>query len=293
MVIYEGRLYKRIKAYMKNEEVIQVSIVGLQGRGKTNVCKWFNNEFGPDYAIYVNVNMLENFLDDLYIYLKNFNTIEDYKGANKFALILDDISFGAMHYSKSVKEVLQWLSTIRHRIRANQYMIVTVFHYPYGALPFLRETPIKVLMSYDKSYRKAFEDDFPRRYFIEFAKDLDEWLLKGKKGLALVNALGKYEITSFPKVEKTNWIDRTKKISGMGGPSKDKPHVKIAVKAEGYVWDVYGNTLRLKYWDRKAKKYITVAVLRTPEERPIVDEESGEILYNPNSRPTSDVREDV
>lgn len=277
MGIYDSHTYEVLKSYLTNEEIVQVSLVGLQARGKTNICKWLNNEFGADKAIYINVNMLKNYFDDLYAFLENY---ED--KAKKFALILDDISFAAMYYSKATRNVLKWISTIRHRIDAEKYMIVTVFHYPKSALPFLRETPVKIIMSYDYSYMRTFKDDIPPRYLKAFKEAYKEALRRGIKGVALVAAIGDYDITRFPKVESTEWIDKTTEVSGLYAETEGV-HIEINIKQPGYIWELAGRTLRLRYRDSKANRYITVANVRIKNDIPIIDEESGEVLYNPDN----------
>ena len=98
MSIYDSHLYKYLKGYIENDDIIKVSIFGLEGRGKTNVAKWLVKEFEPTEAIYVNVNMLKSFFDDLYIFLKDYRAKTE-----KFALILDDISFTALNTQKTLR----------------------------------------------------------------------------------------------------------------------------------------------------------------------------------------------
>jgi len=273
MGIYDSHVYPVLKAFLQYEEVPKISIFGLEGRGKTNIAKWLVQEFQPTKALYFNINRMQNHFDDLWVYLKSYKDRTE-----KFALILDDISFAALQYSGNTKAVLRWITTIRHKVRAKQYLVISIMHYPYSSLPFLRENPIKMILYYDYAYYRAFKNEIPPRYLKAFREALYNAYLEGRKGIALVSALGNYDITSFPKVDDEPWEDLTDEVSGIYA-EEDGVRIEVGIKQAGYIYDLQGRTIRIR--KREKNRYHTVAYVRIKNDIPIIDEYTREVLYNP------------
>ncbi|MBO8173617.1 MAG: hypothetical protein H0Z33_17255, partial [Bacillaceae bacterium] len=165
-------------------------------------CKYLVKIFKTDKAFYWNVNDLGGF-EPVLESLKGLEGLE----CDRVALVFDDISYAALVHSKVVDEFLRYLSVIRRKITAKHYLIITVQHYPYATLPFLRNAIINGIFSiHNREEFKYYTQIFPPRYVKKFIKLYRESVVRGKgEGLALIGAAGFYEITRFPYTNETPW----------------------------------------------------------------------------------------
>jgi len=197
-----------IKSLLRNEDVVQVCLTGKMGRGKTNALKYLVKLHKSDESYYFNVHDSGGFKSVIEAMMKLKG--HKVKGKGRVALLFDDISWYAMHYSEQVEQFLQLIANIRRLIHARRYLIAVVQHYPYATLPFIRESHVYAVFSItSKEEYEAFSEIFSKRYLKRFKKLFRNEVLEGKKGLMLVNVLGKQEIIRFPKVKGEPWTDMT------------------------------------------------------------------------------------
>ena len=201
-------ILRDIRRLLRNETVVQACFTGKMGRGKTNALKYLVKLHRSDEAYYFNVHDSGGFGN----VVAALNELKGHvvKGEGRVALLFDDISWYAMHYEEEIEEFLKFLANIRRFIIAKRYLIAAVQHYPYATLPFIREAHINAVFSLtSRNEFEAFREVFSRRYLKRFYQRFREEALKGRKGLMLVNVLGKEEITRFPLVKETPWKDMT------------------------------------------------------------------------------------
>lgn len=90
--------------------------------------------------------------------------LNEYPSEDLVQLILDDISFLVLHYSKDVKEFLNVLTRIKHIWdKPKRIIIYTIIHYSKATLPFLKLSHIRGLTSITTPYEALSL----KEYFME------------------------------------------------------------------------------------------------------------------------------
>jgi hypothetical protein len=124
----------------------QITIIGIPGSGKTSISfelsqYWEEQECREDgdcASIYFSY---EPSLEELF-----WDTIETID-TRKLFIVVDDITFYFIKYTRTTVRFLQKLMKIRHRSHAKNFVIILNTHYSKGVLPFLRSSATLIALS--------------------------------------------------------------------------------------------------------------------------------------------------
>ena len=193
--------YERFKETLSYNVVI-VNVVGIMGTGKTNWCHFLGNtvenifpmKFFKFYIRYTNIVQLKKKLSFLARNLRKINK----KLRKHFGLMLvfDDISF----IQRDI-EFLQKIANIRHYKGFShfyKYIIIFAYHYSKGALPFLRQSHVRVLTSLNSRYEiEQLKEYFDLNDLWNFYEIKNE-SIKRYRFHSLVNIMSKHYIVKPP-----------------------------------------------------------------------------------------------
>ena len=152
LIVDYGMFKSRVIRLLRKFRVLNVTLIGLMQTGKTNTAFFLAHLFnhrakmlGRTYRVYYkSVDNIREVTESI--------LAEDPK-EDLVQLILDDISFLVMHYSKDVKEFLNVLTRIKHIWRIPKRIVIyTIIHYSKATVPFLKLAHIRGLTSITTPY---------------------------------------------------------------------------------------------------------------------------------------------
>ena len=180
-----------------------VNVIGIMGSGKTNWANYMSliveNIYPKKFLkFYMRYTSMRELKDKMGFLGKSLREIE--KKLRKhygLLIIFDDISF-----VKRDIDFLQKIANIRHYKGYSgfrKYMLIFCYHYSKGALPFLRQSHIRILTSlttrYEVEQLKEYFDLNDLWNFYEY-KNMN---IKKYRFHSLVNIMGEHFIIKPPK----------------------------------------------------------------------------------------------
>jgi len=184
--------------------VTQITLMGLQGSGKTNFAKWIVANLENDY----NVHTIQIKLWD-YEKLDYYNELLEAtrptepelvkSRANMLVVVLDDASYMLSRHDAKTDKLLHNLMLIRHLNKFwDKYVVIIICHYSTSVLPILRSSHIRAISSLTSQY----EINGLHKYFdLSDLWNFYNFYIHSQSNFHfLVNALGRNFIMRCPLV---------------------------------------------------------------------------------------------